>query len=138
MQPDNVDYATGFAAALVQARRFTEAITLLRRVIAAAPDNYAAHANLATALDGLKLYEQALVEYQWLAQAKPENAVVYFLIARCYDLLGEFESALLNYEKFLAQANAQQNELEIEKVQLRLPSLRNQIKRGAGAKRKKY
>lgn len=135
LQPDNVDYATGFAAALVQARRFTEAVTLLRRIIAAAPDNYAAHANLATALDGLKLYEPALVEYQWLAQAKPENAVTHFLIARCYDLLGEFELALLNYEKFLAQANTYQNGLEIERVQLRLPSLRNQIKRGAKKKR---
>lgn len=137
IQPGNAGYATGYAAALVQARRFNEAVTILRRVIAATPDNYAAHANLATALDGLKLYDQALAEYQWLARAQPDRAVVYFLIARDYDLLGEFEQALAAYEKFMAQADPRQNQLEMEKVELRLPSLRHQIKRGQGIKRKK-
>ncbi|MDQ3135808.1 MAG: tetratricopeptide repeat protein [Acidobacteriota bacterium] len=137
IQPDNANFATGFAAALVQARRFAEAVTLLRRVITAEPAHYAAHANLATALDGLKLYQEALIEYQWLAQAQPDKAVVYFLIARDHDLLGEFEPALAAYEKFLAQADPRQNQLEMEKVELRLPSLRNQIKRGLGVKKKK-
>jgi len=137
IQPDNANFATGLAAALVQARRFAEAVTLLRRVIAAEPEHYPAHANLATALDGLKLYQEALAEYQWLAQAQPDKAIVYFLIARDHDLLGEFEQALAAYGKFLAQADPRQNQLEMEKVELRLPSLRNQIKRGLGVKKKK-
>src|SRR5205085_6242322 len=77
IEPKNADYATGYAAALVQARRFADAVSLLRRVIEFAPDNYAAHANLATALDELQQYDAALVEYKWLNQAKPDLAVLY-------------------------------------------------------------
>jgi predicted Zn-dependent protease len=121
----------------VQARRFAEAVALLRRILASAPDNYAAHANLATALDGLKQYPEALVEYQWLNRARPELPVTYFLLARAYDLTGEYELALSAYETFLAKADAAQNNLEMEKVNLRLPNLRKQIRNGQGAKRKK-
>ncbi|MGH9942797.1 MAG: hypothetical protein ACRD9R_10635, partial [Pyrinomonadaceae bacterium] len=79
----------------------------------------------------------AVIEYKWIADAQPERAVAHFLIARAYDLLGEYEQALAAYETFLARASLRQNQLEIEKVQLRLPALRNQIKRGDGARRKK-
>lgn len=137
LAPTSINYATGYASALVQVRRFAEAAALLRRILASAPDNYAAHANLATALDGLKQYPDALVEYQWLNRARPELAVTYFLLARAYDLTGEYELALAAYETFLAKADAAQNNLEMEKVNLRLPNLRKQIKNGQGAKRKK-
>ena len=130
IEPANANHATGYAAALVQARRFVEAVAVLRRVIAAEPDNYAAHANLAAALDGLKQFEEALAEYKWIARARPEIAITHFFIARAYDLLGEYKLALEAYETFLARADAARNELEIGKVNLRLPSLRNQIKRG--------
>jgi len=99
-----------------------------------APDKYEAHANLAAALYELKLYKQAIVEYKWVSQARPELAVVQFFIATAHDQLGEYEEALDAYEAFLSRADARTNELEIEKVNLRLPSLRKQIKRGEGAK----
>ena len=51
--------------------------------------------------------------------------------AREWDQLME---ALDAYETFLAHADARTNQLEIEKVNLRLPSLRKQIKLGQGAK----
>ncbi|HEX8160737.1 MAG TPA: tetratricopeptide repeat protein [Pyrinomonadaceae bacterium] len=137
LEPANANYATGYAAALVQLRRFPEAVGVLRRVVEAKPDLYEAHANLATALDELKQYDQALAEFKWLREARPDLAVVHFFIARDHDLLGEFEQALSEYETFLASADAQKNGLEIEKVKLRLPSLRSQIKRGVGAKPKK-
>ncbi|HVG31259.1 MAG TPA: tetratricopeptide repeat protein [Pyrinomonadaceae bacterium] len=137
LEPQNAGYATGYAAALVQLRRFAEAVAVLRRVVEARPDLYEAHANLATALDELKQFDQALAEFKWLRDARPELAVVHFFIARDYDLLGEFEQALAEYETFLATADAGKNALEIEKVKLRLPSLRSQIKRGMGVKRKK-
>jgi tetratricopeptide (TPR) repeat protein len=137
LAPTSVNYATGYASALVQARRFEEAAALLRRILASAPDNYAAHANLATALDELKRYPDALVEYQWLNRARPDLPVTYFLLARAYDLTGEYELALATYETFLAKADVAQNGLEMEKVTLRLPNLRKQIKLGQGAKRKK-
>lgn len=124
--PTNADYATGYAAALVQARRFDEAVKILRAVIDNAPDNYAAHANLATALDELKRYDEALAEYRWLRQRRPDIPVTDFLIARAYDLLKQYPEALAAYEAFLARADVRQNNLEIEKVNLRLPSLRRQ------------
>lgn len=132
--PTNANYATGYAAALVQLRRFPEAVVVLRRVVAAKPDFFEAHANLATALDELKLYEDALTEFKWLKEAKPDLAVVHFFLARDYDLTGDCQNALAEYETFIAKADATQNELEIEKVNLRLPILRDLIKRGKCAK----
>ncbi|MEK6280947.1 MAG: tetratricopeptide repeat protein [Acidobacteriota bacterium] len=135
LEPDNATYATGYSSALVQARRFADAVGVLRRVIAKFPDNYAAHANLATALYSLKLFAEALVEYQWLLAARPELKITHYFIATAHDNLGEYEQALSSYELFLAQANPGTNELEIEKVKLRLPSLRRQIQLGQGVKK---
>jgi tetratricopeptide (TPR) repeat protein len=136
LQPANPDYATGYAAALVRARRFAQAVAILRQVIAAHPDNYTAHANLATALYEQKLFAEALPEYQWLLRTKPEAIVAYYFIASAHDYLGEYREALAAYESFLERADATTNQLEIEKVRLRLPLLRRQVKRGEGVKRK--
>jgi tetratricopeptide (TPR) repeat protein len=135
-EPGNANFATSYAAALVQARRFQEAATLLQRVIANAPDNYAAHANLATALYELKLFPEAISEYKWILNAKPELYVTSFFIGIAHDNLGEYTEALAAYEAFLGSADPQKFQLEIEKVNLRLPNLRNQIKLGQGKKRK--
>ncbi len=137
IEPKNVDYATGAGAALVQLQRFEEAVAILRKVIAVSPDYYAAHANLATALYQLKRYAESLVEYNWIVAAKPDLAVAYFFIATAYDQMGHFTEALAAYEKFLERADAKTNQLEIDKVKLRLPPLRNQIRRGEGVKNKK-
>jgi len=134
LDPRNADYATGYSSALVQTRRFPDAVVVLRRVLAVAPDNYAAHANLATALYALKQYPAALSEYQWLLKAKPDLAVAYYFIATSHDYLGEYEQALAAYEAFVARADPKANQLEIEKVKLRLPTLRRQIKLGEGVK----
>lgn len=137
IQPTNPDYATGYGAALVRARRYEEAVRLLRQVVASVPDNYAAHANLATALYELKLFPDALVEYEWIIKSRPDVSVAYFFIATAHDQLGQFQQALAAYEKFLEKADPKTNQLEIDKVKLRLPSLRNQIKRGEGTKNRK-
>ncbi len=136
IDPTNADYATGYSSALVQARRFNEAVAVLRQVIAAAPQNYAAHANLATALYSSKHFAEALLEYDWLLKAKPDLPVTYYFIATAHDNLGQYEQALSAYENFLARADTQTNQLEIEKIKLRLPSLRRQIQLGQGVKRK--
>ena len=134
LDPANANYATGYSSALVQARRFPDAVVVLRRVLAVVPDNYAAHANLATALYALKQYPAALSEYQWLLKAKPDLTVAYYFIATSHDYLGEYEQALAAYEAFVARADPKANQLEIEKVKLRLPTLRRQIKLGEGVK----
>jgi len=136
IEPHNVDYATGYSSALVQARRFVEAVAVLRRVISAAPNNYVAHANLATALSSLKQYPQALGEYEWLLRAKPDLTVTHYFIATTHDYLGQYEQALSAYEIFIARADPKTNQLEIEKVNLRLPTLRRQIQLGQGVKPK--
>lgn len=136
IDPVNPKYATGYAAALVQLRRFAQAEVVLRRVIAAAPDEYTAHANLALALYEMKRYAEALPEYEWLARARPEIAATYFFIATAHDNLGEYKPALDAYEKFLSLADPVSGKLDIEKVNLRLPRLRDQISRGQGTKRK--
>ncbi|HEY2964442.1 MAG TPA: tetratricopeptide repeat protein [Pyrinomonadaceae bacterium] len=136
VKPDAPEYALGYAAALVQARRFADAATILRKVVRVDPQNYAAHANLATALYELKRYSEALPEYEWIVAAKPEATVAHYFIATAHDYLGEYPEALVSYEKFLAVADARTNQLEIEKVKLRLPTLRRQIQLGEGAKKK--
>jgi tetratricopeptide (TPR) repeat protein len=130
----NADYAVGYGAALVQLRQFDKAAAILQRVVELAPEHYEAHANLAAALYELKLYKQAVVEYKWISQARPGLAIVQFFIGTAHDQLGEYEEALAAYEAFLAAADPTVNRLELDKVNLRLPSLRNQIKRGEGAK----
>jgi tetratricopeptide (TPR) repeat protein len=135
LEPKNIGYATGYAAALVQMRKFNDAIIILRRIIKYAPDDYAAHANLATALYEEKLYPEALVEFGWLAAAKPDIPITYFFIATAHDYMQEYKDALAAYEKFLSLADQEQNKLEIEKVNLRLTTLRKQVGRGEGKKR---
>ena len=136
LEPANPDYATGYSSALVQARRFAEAAAILQRVIRVAPNNYVAHANLATALYELKQFSAAVAEYEWLLKTKPDLNVAYYFIATAHDYLGEYPQALEAYERFLARADAKANQLELEKVRLRLPSLRKQIQLGQGVKRK--
>ena len=136
IDPKNAKYATGYAAALVQRRQFKQAEDVLRQVISLDPDNYTAHANLALSLYEMKRYVEALPEYGWLARARPEVAATYFFIASAHDNLMEYPQALDAYQQFLARADPANNKLEIEKVNLRLPTLRAQIQRGQGAKRK--
>jgi len=136
LQPDAPEYALGYGAALVQARRFPEAAHILKQVVRLTPDNYVARANLATALYESKRYQEAIPEYQWILSTKPEAAVAYYFIATSHDYLGEYPEALASYEKFLSAADAQTNQLEIEKVKLRLPLLKRQVQLKEGVKRK--
>lgn len=136
IQPDAPEYALGYAAALVQARRFAEAVGILRQVVRAKPDNYVARANLATALYEAKRYADAIPEYEWILTAKPEIVVAHYFIATSHDYLGEYPEALVSYEKFLSVADPRTNQLEIDKVKLRLPTLRRQIQLGEGVKKK--
>jgi tetratricopeptide (TPR) repeat protein len=136
MEPTVPDYAVGYAAALVRARRFTEAIGILVQVLKINPQNYAAHTNLGTALYEAKRYSEAISEFEWVLSSKPEVVVAHYFIATSHDYLGEYPEALAAYEKFLASADPKTNQLEIEKVKLRLPGLQRQIQLGQGVKKK--
>ncbi len=105
-------------------------------MIAVAPDNYAAHANLATALDEQGSYREALNEYIYLKRSRPELVVTDYFIARMHDKLGEYVEALAAYQSFMQRADSEKNRAEIERVELRLESLREQAKKSARAKKR--
>jgi len=128
-EPTNVNHAVGFGAALVQAKQFENAAIILRKILQIAPDNLTAHANLATALFQLKRYSEAKTEYQWLTEKQPNLTIAYYFLAIAHDNLGEYLDSMANYQQFLKIADADENKLEIEKVNLRLPILRKQLKK---------
>jgi tetratricopeptide (TPR) repeat protein len=128
-EPNNLNHAVGFSAALVQAKQYENAVLILKKIIAVAPDNYTSHANLATALFQLKRYAEAIEEYKWLTEKQPELAIAYYFLAISHDSLGQYLDAMANYQQFLKRADATQNQIEIEKVNLRLPVLQKQVKK---------
>lgn len=134
LEPNNLNHAVGYGAALVQAKRFKEAVNLLTRLKQIAPDNNTARANLAISLYQLKRYDEAKSEYLWLAEKQPGTPIVYYFLAIQHDQLGEYADAMANYQKFLRLANPKVNELEIEKVNLRLPGLQKLINKGVKKK----
>ena len=134
-QPENVQPVVGYAAALVQAKRYDEAVAVLRKLLTIAPENATVHANLATALFQLKRYPEAKIEFRWLTDHQPRQAVPYYFLAIVHDQLAEFPDAAANYQEFLRLADPESSKLEIEKVNLRLPVVQKFIKEGKGKKR---
>lgn len=141
----NLNHQIGIGSALVKLKRYDEAIVLLRPLLAQsleADRMYTARANLATAFFELKDYPSAAREYIWLLDylakrgEQKKTAVTTYLLGVCFDKIGDFEQALKAYQQFLSLATSEQ-QLEVEKVKLRLPSLQRQIAQGQGVKRKK-
>jgi protein O-GlcNAc transferase len=135
LEPQNVKHAVGYGAALVQARQFTEAAALLRSLLRFAPDNVTIHANLATSLFEMKRYEEAKPEFQWLVEKQPERPIPYYFLAITHDQLQEYMDAMANYQSFLKLADPQEQKLEIDKVNLRLPTLAKLIKDKKGKRK---
>ena len=137
VDPSNIDLAIGFGAALLQAKRYNDAITVLQRLSALAPENATIHANLGTAFFSVKRYLEAKAEYRWLTAHDPVPPIAYYFLAICHDQLGEYLDAGANYNLFLKNADAKRNQLEIDKVNLRLPILNKQIEQKGGKQKNK-
>ena len=137
VEPNNINHAVGYGAALLKAGRYDEAAALLRRLVYAAPDNATIHANLGTALFQAKRYAEAKAEYQWMTSHEPVPPIAYYFLAICHDQLEEFMDAGANYNLFLKYADVSRNQLEIDKVKLRLPILDRQIKQQGGKSKTK-
>jgi tetratricopeptide (TPR) repeat protein len=133
-EPNNIDHAIGFGAAMLKAKQYREAAALFQKLLAIAPDNFTLRANLATALFELKRYNEAKVQFQWLVEKQPENIVAYFFLAVSHDQLAEYADAMANYQIFLRKADPKTNQLEIDKINLRLPVLQRQLDAGKGRK----
>ncbi len=133
----------GQASALVKLRRFQEAVALLRPLLENAGSKltedqaYVAHTNLATALFELDDFPNAAREFVWVLNHQREQkraAITLYFLGICFDKLGDYEQALKAYQQFLSLASTD-NQLEIEKVRLRLPPLERQIKEGKGKRK---
>jgi tetratricopeptide (TPR) repeat protein len=144
IEPGNPRHQIGIATALVRMRRFQDAVPILRQVLTQNPKDdiaYFAHTNLATALFELDDFAGAGSEYVWILKRqqvlgdRKRAAITLYFLGICLDKLGDFEQALKAYDQFLALASPD-NQLEIDKVKLRLPSLRRQIQAGQSNRKK--
>ncbi len=145
LEAKNLNHLLGIGSALVKLKRYDEALATLSPLVAQSlreEQFYTARANIATALFELHDYPSAAREYIWLLDylakqgERKKTAVTAYLLGVCFDKFGDFEQALKAYQQFLSLATSEQ-QLEVEKVKLRLPSLQRQIAQGQGIKRKK-
>ena len=140
MEPERVSHRIGLGSALVRLRRMAEAVPVLRQALQMNPSDekiYYAHTNLGTALFELNDFAGALEEFRWILAHQADSTrvpVTLYFLAICQDRLEAYQEALETYEQFLQRATTS-NQLEIEKVQLRLPSLRKQIREGKGKRK---
>lgn len=134
-EPNNLNHAIGFGAALVSAKQYVNAITLFKRLLEISPDNFTARTNLATALFQAGRFAEAKSEFIWITKKQPDLAIAYYFLAITHDNLQEYLDAAANYQQFLRIADEAKNKLEIEKVNLRLPGLQRLIKQGKGKKK---
>ncbi|HEX8999823.1 MAG TPA: tetratricopeptide repeat protein, partial [Blastocatellia bacterium] len=66
---------------------------------------------------------------------KRASISLYFL-GVCFDKIGDYEQALRAYNQFMELASPE-NQLEIEKIKLRMPSLKRQIELGQSKVKRK-
>ena len=91
-----------------------------------------------SALFELNDFAGAVPEFIWILDHQQDQRripVTLYFLAICYDKLGEYELAEKSYQDFLLKATTS-NQLEIEKVKLRLPVLQKQIREGKGKRKK--
>lgn len=141
LEPAQLSHQVGIGAALVKLRRFQQAVSVLKQVLEQQPSTdlaYFAHTNLATAFFELEDYPNAAREFVWILDHQRDlkrTTIALYFLGICFDKLGDYEQALKTYERFLSLASPD-NQLEIDKVKLRLPSLKRQIKEGKGRLKK--
>jgi tetratricopeptide (TPR) repeat protein len=135
IEPGEINHAIGYGGALVQLKKYPEAVLLFRKLLELSPENYTIRANLATALFQQERFEEAKKEYEWITRREPDLAVAYYFLAISHDNLEEYLDAMANYQQFLRLAD-DSLKLEIEKVNLRMPILQKQIRDGQGKKRR--
>jgi len=144
LEPKNAGHQVGMASALVKQRKFQEAVDLLKPLLAANPKGdaeYYAHTNMATALFELDDFPNAAREFIWILNHtakrgdQKRTAITLYFLGICLDKLGDYEQALKAYEQFMTLATPE-NQLEIDKIKLRLPPLKRQIEQGKGKRKK--
>jgi len=141
IEPQRVSHRIGVGSALVRLRRMTEAVGVLRTALDMNPPDevaYYAHTNLGTALYELSDFAAAITEFRWILEHQTDEKripITLYFLAICLDRTGDYEESLKVYQQFLSRAT-NVNQLEVDKVNLRLPILQKQIRDGKGKKKK--
>ena len=141
LEPGRVSHRIGVGGALVRLRRMAEAVAVLRSALAMNPADdvaYYAHTNLGTALYEMNDFGGAVPEFSWILEHQQDEKrvpITLYFLGICFDRLGQYDQALKVYQQFLEKAT-NVNQLEIDKVRLRLPILQKQIKDGKGKRKK--
>ncbi|MEW6732388.1 MAG: tetratricopeptide repeat protein [Acidobacteriota bacterium] len=130
------EYQVGLASLLLKAQRFDAAIHHFTAALAQKRDYYEAHAGLGLALFKLERFAPAAEQFILALRAQPDNTIGYYFLGICFDRLGDLMQALKAYELFLAKADKSANQFEIDSVNARLPSLRRQLEKQPGPKKK--
>ncbi|MCS6884612.1 MAG: tetratricopeptide repeat protein [Blastocatellia bacterium] len=121
------DYITGYASALLKSGKFAEAAAEYRQALKLQP-SYEAKAGLALALFKLEAFAEAAQQFLALIEQRPTVAINYYFLAICFDKLGDLLRAERAYLRFKELAGSEY-QLEVDKVNLRLPILRRQIEK---------
>ncbi len=132
LAPENIEIRVKLGAALVRAKKFSEAIEHFSLVVASQPDRREGHAGLATACYGAARYAEAAREFGWIAAREPQVAFVQFYLGASLDRIGSCHEALAAFERFLSLADSTADRARIDEVNLRIPGLKRQIDRGCG------
>jgi tetratricopeptide (TPR) repeat protein len=119
----------GLGSALLKGKQFEAAVATFEKALAQNDKLYEPHAGLALALFKLERFAPAAEQFIWITRARPQNSINLYFLAICFDRLGDFERAQLGYQLFIKQANPATYQLEIDKVNLRLPILRRQLEK---------
>jgi tetratricopeptide (TPR) repeat protein len=141
LNSSNPNYQLGVGVSLVKLKRYAEAVATLRKLLEQKPEGeiaYVTHTNLATALFELEDFANAANAFIWILNQQRDRqkaAVTLYFLGICFDKLGDLEQAQKVYNQFLSIASAE-NQLEIDKVKLRLPSLQRQLEKGQGKRKK--
>jgi len=143
IEPDKPGHLIGVGSALVRLKRYPEAVGALQKALSMNPGSkieYFVHTNLGTALFEMDDFAGAAREFLWILKYqegegnRKRAAISLYFLGICFDKLGDYEQALKAYENFLSLA-APENQLEVEKIKLRLPSLQRQIREGKGKRK---
>ncbi len=117
-----------YGAALVRDERYQDAIYFLGGLRSDGLNSLQITQQIAVAYFQLKQWQKAKEEFEALEGLGTPKPIVFYFLGIVNDQLKLYSAALAQYERFLSLADPRESGEEIEKVKLRLPQLRRQIK----------
>ena len=116
------------AAMFLRLGRATEALSDFERILTNNPESKSARSGRSLALFNLERWDDARLSFEDIVASSDEFPIAYYYLGIINDKLARPEDSLSNYEQFLKVADRLSMGLEIERTQLRLSSLRRQVR----------